>query len=260
MKIRSDLLIRTLGFCASGAIETYMPTLDYKVAYYETHVDPAFVGDGRNRLYIFWHEYMQFFIYLRRNCNLAMLLSRHSDADILEKVAHQFGFGTVRGSTARGGAAAIREMMKKADGENWHLTITPDGPRGPRRKMAPGAVFLASKLGMPLVPLGVGYDRPWRTPTWDRFAVPRPGTRARLIAGPEVLVPPDLDRTGIDHYTRKIERLMNRLTEMAEDWAEKGYRIEGASDMSAGPHRSILHFSRPKPAARSVESADFPKN
>lgn len=247
MKIQADTLIRTLGFAASWSVEGWMSTLDYKVAYYEPWVDPAYTNDGKIRLYIFWHEYMQLFIYLRKNCNLAMLLSRHSDADVLEKVAHRFGFGTVRGSTARGGASAIRQMMRKRGG-NWQLTMTPDGPRGPRRKMAPGAVFLASKLGIPIVPMGVGYDRPFRTPTWDRFAIPRPFSRARFIAGPDITVPPDLDRAGIDHYTQKIERLMNRFTDQAEDWARRGYRIEGSSDIAPGPRRSMSYFTLPKQA------------
>ena len=59
-----------------------------------------------------------------------------------------------------------------------HLTITPDGPRGPRRHMAPGPIYLASKLGLPLVLMGYAYDRPWRLHSWDRFAIPRPGSRA----------------------------------------------------------------------------------
>ena len=59
-----------------------------------------------------------------------------------------------------------------------HLTITPDGPHGPRRRMAPGPIYLASKLGLPLVLMGYAYDRPWRLPSWDRFAVPRPDLAA----------------------------------------------------------------------------------
>ena len=55
-----------------------------------------------------------------------------------------------------------------------NLTITPDGPRGPRRQLAQGPVYLASKLGMPIVAMGFGYDRPWRFNSWDRFAIPRP--------------------------------------------------------------------------------------
>lgn len=247
MKIKGNGLIRTLGFAVSWSVEGWMSTLDYKVAYYEPLIDAGYANDGKIRLYVFWHEFMQFFIYLRKNCNLAMLLSRHSDANVLEKVAHQLGFGTVRGSTARGGATAIRQMMRKKGGD-WQLTMTPDGPRGPRRKMAPGAVFLASKLGIPIVPLGVGYDRPFRMPTWDQFAIPRLFSRARSIAGPDIMVPPDLDRAGIDHYTQRIERLMNQLTGKAEDWARRGYQIEGASDLAAGPRRAIGYFSLPKQA------------
>ena len=58
-----------------------------------------------------------------------------------------------------------------------HLVITPDGPRGPRRQVQAGMVYLAARTGVPIVPVGIGYDRPWRTKSWDRFAVPRPGVR-----------------------------------------------------------------------------------
>ena len=78
-----------------------------------------------------------------------MLLSRHRDAEILSYAAYHLGFDFVRGSTNRGGAAALRQLLAKS--RHMHLTITPDGPRGPRRHMAPGPIFLASKLGLPLV-------------------------------------------------------------------------------------------------------------
>ena len=103
------------------------------------------------------------------------------------------GFGTVRGSTSRGGVAALRELMRT--GETMNLTITPDGPRGPRRKLAAGCIYASSRLGIPLVPIGLGYDRPWRSRrAWDQFAVPRPYSRARAIAGPKVQIPADLER------------------------------------------------------------------
>ena len=87
-----------------------------------------------------------------------------------------------------------------------HLTITPDGPRGPRRRLAPGCVYLASKLGLPLVLMGFGYDRPWRVHrAWDQFAVPRPCSRARAVVSGEIFVPPELDREGLEHFRRRIE-------------------------------------------------------
>ena len=109
-----------------------------------------------------------------------------------------------------------------------HLTITPDGPRGPRRRLAPGCVYLASKLGLPLVAMGFGYDRPWRVRSaWDQFAIPRPCSRARAIPSGEIFVPPDLDRNGLEHFRLKIENLLNRLTAEAESWAASGSRKLG---------------------------------
>jgi hypothetical protein len=153
---------------------------------------------------------------------MAMLLSRHTDAEILSRVAYHLGFDVVRGSTRRGGAAALREMLQKSRGSN--LVITPDGPRGPRRRLAQGPIYMASRLGMPLVLMGLGYDRPWRVPTWDRFAIPRPYSRARGVLSPQIEIPKDLDRSGIEHYRCRCEDLLNRLTLEAEAWAESGTR------------------------------------
>jgi hypothetical protein len=226
MKIESPLLHKFGGLLGAAAVRWWMSTLDYKVAYYDRAVDPVFPECRGQKIYIFWHEYILFPLYLRGHCNLAMLLSRHRDAEVLSYAAYHLGFDFVRGSTNRGGAAAIRGLLAKS--QNMHLTITPDGPRGPRRHLAPGCVYLASKLGMPLVVMGYGYDRPWRVRSaWDQFAIPRPHSRARAVPSGEIFVPPDLDRRGLEHFRLKIERLLNRLTAEAEAWAESGTRKIG---------------------------------
>jgi lysophospholipid acyltransferase (LPLAT)-like uncharacterized protein len=226
MKLDYPILNKLGGLLGAKAVGAWMGTLDYKAAYYDYTIDPVFPECRGQKIYIFWHEYILFPFYLRGHCNMAMLLSRHRDAEILSYAAHHRGFEFVRGSTNRGGVAALRELLAKS--EKMHLTITPDGPRGPRRKLAPGAIYLASKLGLPLVAMGYGYDRPWRVKkAWDRFAIPRPFTRARAIPSGEIFVPPDLDRDGLEYFRRKIETLLNRLTEEAESWAESGARMPG---------------------------------
>jgi lysophospholipid acyltransferase (LPLAT)-like uncharacterized protein len=149
-----------------------------------------------------------------------MLLSRHRDADWLAEAAKFMGFESIRGSTFRGSQAALREMARAARTKN--IAITPDGPRGPRRVLAQGPIYLASSLGLPIVACGIGYDRPWRMPTWDRFALPRPGSRCRVVMSPHVQLPSELDRAGIEHYRRRVENLLNCLTLEAEAWAEAG--------------------------------------
>jgi lysophospholipid acyltransferase (LPLAT)-like uncharacterized protein len=204
--------------CARG-IRAWMSTLDYRAAFYDRSVDPA-LGADSPRIYVFWHENILTPLYVRGHCRLAMLLSQHRDAEILAHVAHRLGFDCVRGSTYRGGAKAIWELWERS--RHQHLTITPDGPRGPRRKMAMGPIFLASRLGLPLVAMGFGYDRPWRMNSWDRFAVPRPFSRARAIIGPPMRLPPNLDRTGMERTRASAERLLNDLTSEAEAWAVAG--------------------------------------
>ena len=201
-----------------------MSTLEYRGLFYDRTVDTAYC-DSPPRIYVFWHEYILMPLYLRGHCDLAMLLSRHRDADILERVAYHMGFDCVRGSTNRGGAAALRELVRR--GRHMHIAITPDGPRGPRRQLAQGPVYLASKLQLPIVPMGFGYDRPWRAKSWDRFAVPRPFSQGRAIVGPEFRIPPNLDRAETEVWRLRVEQLLNDLTVEAETWAESGERRTG---------------------------------
>ena len=182
MKLDHPLLTKLGGLLGSSAVRLWMSTLDYKSAVYDPSVDPALPECQGQKIYIFWHEYILFPLAIRGHCNLAMLLSQHRDANILSRVAFHMGFEFVRGSTRRGGVAALRELLRRS--ERMHLAITPDGPRGPRRQLAPGAIYLASKLQMPLVVMGFGFDRPWRAGSWDRFAIPRPGSRARVVVAP----------------------------------------------------------------------------
>jgi len=202
-----------------------MATLEYRAQLYDPAVDPSDPRCDGQKIYLFWHEYILFPLSIRGHCNLAMLLSRHSDAEILSYVARHLGFDCVRGSSNRGGVAALRELLRKS--RSMHLTITPDGPRGPRRVMSAGPIFLASRLGRPLVLMGMGYHRPWRLGSWDCFAVPRPFSRGRAVVSPELYLPPNLDREGIEHYRVQVEKMLNRLTEEAEAWAEAGTRREG---------------------------------
>jgi lysophospholipid acyltransferase (LPLAT)-like uncharacterized protein len=212
------------GLLTSEAISAWMSTLDYRGVFYDRSVDPVHGVNGP-RIYIFWHENILIPLYLRGHCHLAMLLSQHGDANILARVAYHMGFDCVRGSTYRGGARAIWELFERS--RRQHLTITPDGPRGPRRQLAQGPIYLASRLQLPLVVMGFGYDRPWRAKSWDKFAVPRPFSRARTVIGPPLKLPPDLDRAGLEDCRLRVERLLNSLTNEAEAWAAAGSRKAG---------------------------------
>ncbi len=235
MKIQSPFAIGGVSLVSTACIRHWMGTLDYRADFGDPTVDPVHPAYRGAKIYVFWHENILLPLYLRGHANISMLLSRHADANILDRVARMMGFGVVRGSTFNGSAAALRELADRAATGN--LTITPDGPRGPRRRLAPGCVYLASTLGIPVVAMGLGFARPWRFSTWDRFAVPRPWSRARAVVSRAVAIPPDLDRAGIEWHRAGLERLLTHLTDDAEAWATAGVARAGERIVRKEPSR-----------------------
>ena len=201
-----------------------MSGLDFQAAQYDPTVDPVRADFQGPVIAVFWHEYLLAPLYLRGRSNSAILTSQHRDAEWLSEAARHMGFMTIRGSTYRGGAQALLQFIRDRGMRN--LGIACDGPRGPRRRLTQGAIYLSSKLQIPLVAYGIGYDRPWRMPTWDRFALPKPGARARLIMSPRIQIPTRLDRTQVEYYRNRVEGVLLRLTLEAEAWAEAGTRKE----------------------------------
>lgn len=212
-------------------VRAWMSTLNYRVWCADETVDPL-LHQGPPRLYLFWHDSILMPLHLRGNCHCAMLLSKHRDADFLARIAGRFGFDCVRGSTQRGGARALRELARR--GRAMHLTITPDGPRGPRRECAAGPIYLASKLGMPIVAMGFAYQRPWRLRSWDRFAVPKPFSRGRAVTSEEIFIPADLDRAQIEAWRLRIESRLNEVSDDAQEWANSGAVRTGEKPIHRG--------------------------
>ena len=216
---------RWSGYGLSWSLRCLQSSLDIRVAHHDRSVDPSrpeFQGKG---IYVFWHEYLAFPLGLMGHYNFTMLASQHRDADWLINAADYLGFGVVRGSTNRGGSQAIRELKRCA--RYGSIAITPDGPRGPRREMALGAIFLASRLELPIIPVGFGYDKPRRFKTWDAFAVPRPMSRARCIMGPRLSIPRRAGRDELENHRKQIQEWLDVLTQASEDWAASTYRMEG---------------------------------
>jgi len=235
MKPASQLTIGALSLVSTAVIRGWLSTLDCRADFGDPAVDPVHPGYRGAKIYVFWHENILLPLFLRGHSNISMLLSRLADADVLARVAGLMGFGTVRGSSFRGGSTALRELAERAAAGN--LTITPDGPRGPRRRLAPGCIYLAGTLGIPLVAMGLGFARPWRLPTWDSFAIPRPFSRARAIVSRAVAIPAGLDREGIEWHRAGIERLLVHLSDEAEAWATAGSRRSSGTPVRREPSR-----------------------
>ena len=96
--------------------------------------------------------------------------------------------------------------------EGGQVGITPDGPRGPPRQAAPGAVQLASMAAAPVIPLAAQTSRRRVLPTWDRMVLPLPFGRGVLVCGPPITVP----REGWEACLPRIEAALTRVTDEAD--------------------------------------------
>lgn len=214
-------------------VRAWTNTVEFQAQHLDPTSDPVHPEFRGPVIAIFWHEYMLCPMATRGLTNTAILASLHRDADWLTEAARHLGFDSVRGSSRRGGSAALLELLRANNSRN--LGITPDGPLGPRRSVALGPIFLASKLGRPIVPIGIGYDRPWRMSTWDRFAIPRLNSRARVIWGERIEVPPDLDRPTLESIRAEVQDRLIQLTLQAENWAATGQRYRQQVRMRMQP-------------------------
>jgi lysophospholipid acyltransferase (LPLAT)-like uncharacterized protein len=213
MKLRNPLGIRVVSLLASWILRGWLGTLTYRMVW----DDPAAMPEHmpRRAVYLFWHEMMLYPAYTHARRRIAVLVSQHADGELITQVVRMLGGRAVRGSTNKRGLSALRGLMRT--GKVSHLAITPDGPRGPRRVIQPGAIFLASRTGMPLVPIGLAYRRCWRHRSWDRMAFPYPGEVAQAVIGVPLDVPPELDRDGLERYRLRAQAAMDGVQRRAEE-------------------------------------------
>ena len=165
---------------------------------------------GERFLYGVWHDQLILTLFCDRAEKSAGLVSRHQDGTYLSDAMEIVGVKPVRGSTKRGGALAMRHMMETA--REYHIVITPDGPRGPHHELKSGIVYLASRTGRRIIPVAHGGSRCWRIRgSWTDMLIPKPFSCVYTLGGRPIKVPADLDRAGIERYTQLVQSEMERL-------------------------------------------------
>ncbi len=140
------------------------------------------------------------------------LISASRDGAWIAALVKKCGFDVVRGSSSRQGVAAILQMGDVLAAGN-DVTISPDGPRGPAYQIGPGIIFLAQKSGIAIMPLHLEFSSYWRVKSWDRFFIPKPFCKARLLFGKPYQVSPTSSDAEFEAERLKVENLMMSLVE-----------------------------------------------
>lgn len=183
--------------------------------------DEPFIGatwHGQNLILpTFWHNWRE----------MRILVSRHGDGEIVSKIMHFLGVGTIRGSgvprgeerrdkfKGKGGAGALRAMVR-ALGENISVGMTADLPPGPARRAGDGIVMLARLSGRPIVPVAATTRARLRLNNWDKFTVNLPFSKGALVWGEPIYVARDADAEALEEARRRVEDGLNAVAAEAD--------------------------------------------
>ncbi len=166
---------------------------------------------GKAFLLAFWHGRLLMIPYCTpRKVKANILISNHSDGEIIAQVQEHFGFGSIRGSSGKngkqkGGSEAIRGMIAAKERKEA-IVITPDGPRGPAKKVSATTVKIAKMLDLPIIPVTFSVSRCKIAKSWDSFMIAKPFGKGVYAVGEPIL----------PENAHELEAIMNKLTEEAD--------------------------------------------
>ncbi len=166
------------------------------------HLEAARARGGGHFMAL-WHGRMVVALPHHGGRDWHVLVSPSQDGDISEALLKGFGYRVIRGSSSRGGARALREMLSVLE-SGAVLAVTPDGPRGPRHSMNPGLAWMARATGFAIVPCGFVCDRAWHARSWDRFTVPKPRARVMFVYSAPVRVERSASADDLASATEKV--------------------------------------------------------
>jgi len=166
-------------------------------------------------IFVFWHGKMIIPTMRHIGDKIVVLVSEHGDGEIIARALLSLGFDLVRGSTTRGGTKALREMIQWFD-EPVIIAITPDGPKGPYHELKIGAVVLAQRTGVPILPMSAFTNKPLLLKSWDRFHVVKPFEQCVLFYGKPIYIEKELTGDKLQEKCKYVEQTLHNLDQEAE--------------------------------------------
>lgn len=208
---------RLKAFLIPRVASTFMRLLHASVRVRHAHVEriEEMNRSGRPYLLAFWHRYLLLMVFSKHRKPIIVMISQHKDGEYIAKTMERFGVTAARGSSSRGGGAALREMVESA-GRGENIAITPDGPRGPALVAQAGVVLASQRTGCPVLPVAVISDRKKVLRSWDGFEIPKPLGRVMFVYGEPIEVPRELGAEEIESWRLTIENAMRALTDDAQ--------------------------------------------
>jgi lysophospholipid acyltransferase (LPLAT)-like uncharacterized protein len=207
-EIRTNRASKLSGYLAAMVMKLWSLTLRYELNGMPGISQPA-IG-ASPVIFALWHNRIFTMppIWKRTGGKFrktVVLTSASKDGTTLATAMASFGLGAIRGSSSRRAVSALIGM-KKSLREGFDVCVTPDGPRGPRYVVQPGVIKIAQATGTEIIPIHIRYGAAWRLKTWDRFVIPKPFSRVRIVFDKPHRIPKDLSAEDFENARLELER------------------------------------------------------
>ncbi|HVE60072.1 MAG TPA: lysophospholipid acyltransferase family protein [Pyrinomonadaceae bacterium] len=215
--VKERLLIRL----AAGAFFLLIKAIGKTVKFETTGAENLETVESGSKvpIYTVWHDRIFLGTYYLQNRRIVVITSQSFDGEYIARFLTRFGFGTVRGSSTRGGVGALVEMIRLMK-KGLATAFTIDGPKGPRYVAKSGACLLAKKTGNPILPFSVEAEKFWTIGSWDKLQIPKPFTRARFFYAEPLFVAPDANDEEIEKKRAELQNKLDELVELGKQWRE----------------------------------------
>lgn len=185
----------------------------YRVRLYDPENEQTVLDRHQSLIYASWHQ--RFFpgiTFFSSRKPIAIMISQSRDGEMVARVVDILGWRSVRGSSTRGGVAALKRLkdLARAGYKIGHIV---DGPKGPFGYVKPGLLRIAQVAGKPVVPTITSAQKKWVFNSWDRFMVPKPFSRVIIRFGDAIDVPAELDGDAFEQKRVSIEQCLKDLYE-----------------------------------------------
>jgi lysophospholipid acyltransferase (LPLAT)-like uncharacterized protein len=184
----------------------------------------ALLSSGKPFIITFWHYGVLCAAFCSGRSPQIAMASASRDGDFIAAILNGMGIETVRGSRSRGGIGALKGLIKGVK-RGLCPVLVADGSQGPPRVAQAGGVLLASRTGIPILPMVWAFQHYKVFRSWDRTVFPLPFSPMIEMAGEPLAVPPKLDSDGIEEYRKILEDRLNGLYEQA--WGMFGITEHG---------------------------------
>lgn len=174
-------------------------------------------SSGKGCIYAFWHGRQFLLFHCHRDSGIVIPASESRDGEIQANILHHFGYEVVRGSSKRKGDRALLGLVD-ALRNGKIIAVGVDGPRGPVYQAKPGVLYLAGKLGIPIVP-GTTSAKRRRIleKIWDKLLIPLPFTQGVLLYGEPIIVK-GISEAETEAKRNELELALNSLTVQADNY------------------------------------------